>query len=87
MELLTVATITTQAVGDPCRPLRRFVSLLQDSGTLRGFDTTSIAPMYAHEIRASIFDGMQTEIVYLPTVVDQILSDHSEEIDDAIGSG
>ncbi|GAA0235146.1 helix-turn-helix transcriptional regulator [Haladaptatus pallidirubidus] len=87
VELLTDATITVQKPGDPYQPVRRFVSLLRDSKTLRGFDTTTIAPMYVDEIRENIFDGMQTEIIYLPTVIDQILSDHRKATTQAIDGG
>ncbi|WP_049972478.1 helix-turn-helix transcriptional regulator [Haladaptatus cibarius] len=87
VELFTDATITVQEPGDPYRPVRRFVSLLRDSETLRGFDTTTIAPMYVDEIRENIFDGMQTEIIYLPTVIDQLFTDHREATSHAIEIG
>ncbi|WP_458209367.1 helix-turn-helix transcriptional regulator [Haladaptatus sp. NG-SE-30] len=87
IELLTDATITVPEAGDPYGPVRRFVTLLSDSETLRGFDTTSIAPMYVDEIRDNILDGMQTEIVYLPEVIEQILMNYRESIDDAVESG
>lgn len=87
VELLTNATITVQEPSDPYSPVRRFVSLLRDSKTLRGFDTTTIAPMYVDEIRENIFDGMRTEIIYLPTVIDQLLTDHREATIRAIDSG
>lgn len=87
VELLADATITVQESGDPYRPVRRFISLLRDSGTLRGFDTTTIAPMYVDEIRDSILDGMRTEIIYLPPVIDQILDDHHDATEAAIESG
>ena len=87
VELLADATITVQEPGDPYRPVRRFISLLRESGTLRGFDTTTIAPMYVDEIRDSILDGMQTEVIYLSPVIDQILDDHHEATVNAIESG
>jgi predicted transcriptional regulator len=87
VELLADATITVQESNDPYRPVRRFISLLRDSETLCGFDTTTIAPMYVDEIRDSILDGMQTEVIYLPQVIDQILGDHRDATEKAIGSG
>ncbi len=87
VELLTDATISVQGPSDPYHPVRRFVSLLRDSETVRGFDTTTIAPMYVDEIRESIFDGMQTEIIYLPTVIDQLFDDHHDATTRALESG
>lgn len=87
VELLADATITVQEPGDPYRPVRRFISLLRESETLRGFDTTTIAPMYVDEIRDSILDGMRTEVIYLSPVIDQLLDDHHEATVNAIESG
>ncbi|WP_231187036.1 hypothetical protein [Haladaptatus sp. DYF46] len=87
VEYLAEATITVQESNDPYGPVRRFITLLRESETLCGFDTTTIAPMYVDEIRDSIMAGMRTEIIYLPTVIDQLLNDHREETENAIQSG
>lgn len=86
-ETLLDATTTTACDGDPYAPVRRFMDLLQNSGTLRGYDTSSIAPMYVDDIREEILGGMTTEIVYLPPVAEQLVSDYRDAVADAIESG
>ena len=84
---LHAATITSAADGDPYAPIRRFMELLQDSDSLSGYDTTTIAPMYVDEIREEILDGMATAVIYRPSVVEQILDDYREDAAAAIESG
>lgn len=63
------------------------MELLSGTATLRGFDTTSIAPVFVDEIRAEILGGMTTSVVYLPTVADQIAGSYGEELSNAMASG
>lgn len=84
---LTAATITTAADGDPYAPIRRFMDLLAASDTLRGYDTTTIAPMYVEDIREEILDGMRTEVVYRPSVIAQIVGDYREAVAEAVDAG
>ena len=84
---LTDATVTTASEGDPYSPVRRFMSLLRDSTTLRGYDTTTIAPLYVDEIREQILAGMDTEVVYLPQVARQIVDDYGDAVRTARESG
>jgi len=81
------ATVTTPGPGDPYRPVSRFMELLSASDTLRGFDTTSVAPVFVDEIRAEILGGMRTSIVYLPQVVEQIADSHPDQLREAVESG
>lgn len=87
LERLGDATVTTAAEGDPYAPVRRFMECLRDSDSLRGYDTTTIAPIYVDEIREEILGGMITEIVYRPSVVDQIASDYRSAAAEAVESG
>lgn len=81
------ATVTDAGAGDPYRPVRRFMALLDESSSLRGYDTTTIAPLYVDDIRENILDGMRTEVVYLPTVAEQLLADYREAVADAVDDG
>lgn len=81
------ATVTESGPGDPYAPLARFMELLQASESLRGFDTTSIAPIFVDEIREAILDGMQASVIYHPPVVDQIADAYPESLRDALDSG
>ena len=81
------ARVTVAGQGTPYRPVRRFMELLRGTETLCGFDTTTIAPMYVDEIREEILGGMTTDIVYLPPVANQIVSEYPEKVRPAIESG
>ncbi len=80
-------TVTTTTPGDPYQPVTRFMELLTETETLRGFDTTSIAPVFVDGIREQILGGMRTEIVYLPTVADQIAKNYPAALQESIESG
>lgn len=81
------ATVTTAGPGDPYAPVSRFMELLVATEELRGFDTTSIAPIHVDEIRAEILGGMRTSIVYLPDVAEQIATAHPEKLRASLESG
>ena len=83
----TGATVTTAGPGDPYAPVSRFMELLVETDVLRGFDTTSIAPIYVDEIRAEILGGMRTSIVYLPEVAERIASAYPGKLRASLESG
>lgn len=73
------ATITSAGAGDPYAPLTRFVSLVQETDTLRGINTCRIAPTYMEEFRERILDGMQTELIDLPEMNRDIMRRYPEK--------
>lgn len=81
------ATVTVMEPTNPYAPVVRFMGLLRDSGTLRGFDTTTVAPVYAEEIRDEILGGMETDVVYLSSVVEEMVEAYPDAIATAIASG
>lgn len=79
-------SVVQSSPGDPYAPLERFIELLEATDSLRGFDTTSIAPVFVDDIRAEIVGGMRTSIVYEPSVVAQIADNYGDELADAMDS-
>lgn len=77
------ATITTAEPGNPYRPLNRFTTLLAETDSLRGFDTTSVAPTYVEDVHAMIADGMPVEVVYDDGIVEQLATEYAELASDA----
>ena len=73
------ATVTTVEHGDPFAPLTRFISLVQTTETLRGINTCHIAPTYMGEFQARILDGMQTELIDLPPILEDIMERYPEK--------
>lgn len=81
------ATVTVMEPTNPYAPVSRFMDLLRDSGTIRGFDTTTVAPIYVEEIRDEILGGMETDVVYLPAVVEDMVETYPDAIAAAVESG
>lgn len=76
----TDATVTTAEPSDPYRPLRRYFSFIEESNTLRGFDTTTLAPEYVDTVQRQIQGGMEVELIYPPAVVANLSSVYPERI-------
>lgn len=85
--LFEEAVLTETKPTNPYAPVARFMELLRESETLYGFDTTTIAPIYVEDIRSEIFGGMETDVVYLSAVVDEMFDAYPEAIASAVESG
>ncbi|QLG50427.1 helix-turn-helix transcriptional regulator [Natrinema halophilum] len=78
MDWFADATVTVIEPRDPYRPLNRFVDLLEETSSLRGCDTTSVAPTYVDDIHDRILDGMSVEIVFEAPVIDRLASEYAD---------
>lgn len=87
VEAFADATVTSAEHGDPYSPVARFVALVAETETLRGFDVDVIAPVYMDEIQGRIVDGMRTETVVLPEVAENTLEGYPEKCMEACASG
>ena len=81
------ATVTVAEPDDPYRPVERFVSIVGESDTFRGFNTTHMAPLVLGEFHRQVFDGTDTEIIYLPQTVDKLLETYPERATAAVDGG
>ena len=81
------ATITVAEPDDPYRPIERFVSLVDESETFRGFNTTHMAPLVLGEFHHQIFEETDTELVYLPSVIEKLFETYPERAREAIDRG
>lgn len=73
--------------GDPHAPVVRFVDLVRETGTLRGFDTWSLAPTYMGEVQERILDGMRAELVDPLAVVEDVMEHYPEKCVEVCVSG
>lgn len=87
ISLFADARVTTMEPRNPYAPLARFMELLTESDLLLGFDTTTIAPIYVDDIRDEILDGMETDVIYLPSVLEDMVAVYEAEIQTAVDSG
>jgi predicted transcriptional regulator len=81
------ATVTTATPEDPHRPVARFVALLRESSTFRGFNTTHMVPPAFADVYDHLFDGIETELIYLPDVVDSLVEQYPDRLRTAIDAG
>ncbi len=81
------ATVTSPAHGDPHAPMMRYVSLVEETTTLRGFDTWTIAPTYMDVIQERILDGMETDLIDPVPVVEDVMDRYPERCVEVCVSG
>ena len=81
------ATVTSSAHGDPHAPMMRYVSLVRETTTLRGFDTWAIAPTYMDVIQQRILDGMETDLIDPVSVVEDVMDSYPERCVEVCVSG
>jgi len=78
------ATVTVADPACPYEPVERFLSLLRDSETFRGFNTTHMAPLVLGEFQEQVFSDTDSEIVYLPDVAATLFETHPEQAREAV---
>ncbi|NUB90598.1 transcriptional regulator [Haloterrigena sp. SYSU A121-1] len=87
LEPFVDATITVAEPDDPYKPVERFVALVNESETFRGFNTTHMAPLVLGEFHRRVFDETDTEIIYLPHIVEKLFETYPERAREAIDRG
>ncbi|WP_433633135.1 helix-turn-helix transcriptional regulator [Halomicrococcus sp. NG-SE-24] len=87
VDMVSDAVVTVAEADDPYRPVTRFLSLLRETDRLRfvGVDLALLEPS-KDELCQRIVDGMRTEIVDPPSVVNHIRSTYSEQFVEALES-
>lgn len=80
------ATVSVPEPGDPYRPISRFIELMTESGTLRGFGTT-LGTVSVETVLRNVNSGMQSEIIYPPDVAEVVLAANVEDVTKAVESG
>ncbi|WP_440989017.1 helix-turn-helix transcriptional regulator [Haloarchaeobius baliensis] len=81
------ATVTVAEPTDPYQPIERFVALVDDSETFRGFNTSHMAPLVLGRFHERLFDGTDSEVIYLPGLVEKLFETYPDRAMAAIESG
>jgi predicted transcriptional regulator len=87
IEPFVVATVTVADPGDPYRPVERFTTLVRESETFRGFNTTHMAPLVLGSFHEQVFAETETEIIYLPGIVERLVETYPDRASKAIDRG
>ena len=81
------ARVSRAEPDDPYQPVERFTSLLGESETFRGFNTTHMAPLVLGRFHRQLFDETDAELIYLPHIVEKLFETYPERARKAIDSG
>lgn len=81
------ATVTAAEPTDPYRPVERFVALVRESSTLRGFNTTHMAPLVMGEFHRQVFEETDAEIIYLPDIARKLFDTYPRRARAAVEDG
>lgn len=81
------ANVTRAAPDDPYQPVERFITLLSESETFRGFNTTHMAPLVLGQFHQQIFEETDSEIVYLPHIAEKLFETYPDRASEALDGG
>lgn len=84
IEPMVDATVTVAEPSTPYLPVERFISLVSESETFRGFNQTHMAPLNIGEFYQQLFDATESEIVSTPHVVEKLFDTFPTRVDEAI---
>ena len=87
VEPFSDAVVTVATPADPYAPVTRFLSLLRDSDTFRGFNTTHMFPPGIADVYDDVFEGRDVELIYLPDVVESLRAQDPERFERALEAG
>ncbi len=73
IESFSDAVVTVADSDDPYKPIRRYDELIADAGTMRAFGTATLKSANAGTLYRNVRDGMRTEIIYPPPIVEVVL--------------
>lgn len=81
------ATVTRAGPGDPYAPVSRFMELVGGTASLRGMDPAAVNPLHLDDLHRAIVDGMETDAIFQPDVVEELMANNPERARDAFESG
>ena len=81
------ATVTELEPGDPYKPMRRFLSLTEDTSFIREFTPTTPDPAYQNTLYDRVRDDLWVAVLYPPSVVDQLRQEDGGEFEHALEEG
>lgn len=64
------ATVTSPEPGDPYRPMRRLLSLVEDASRIREFASTTPEPAYRSRLYERTSEDLRAAVIYPETVVE-----------------
>lgn len=72
LDVFENATVTQPEPGDPYRPMRRLLHLVEDASSIREFGPTAPEPAYQTAVHERVQSGLRAAVLYPPAVVDRL---------------
>ncbi|WP_227373628.1 helix-turn-helix transcriptional regulator [Haladaptatus halobius] len=87
LDMFTDATVTVADEADPYRAVRRFDELIEGAKTMRAFGTATLKSANVDTLHRNIVDGMETEIIYPPPIIEAVAAWNPAAATEAAESG
>jgi predicted transcriptional regulator len=87
IEQFADADVSVPEPGYSHRPVNRFVELVADADSARGFGVATLAPMSAETLLSKARAGTDVEVIYPRAVLEEILRSNAEAARDAMDRG
>ncbi|WP_336036697.1 helix-turn-helix transcriptional regulator [Halobacterium yunchengense] len=81
------ASVTTPEPGDPYRPMRRLLDLVEDAARVVEFAPTMPEPAYLRALYDCAQSGLDADVLYPPEVVDRLEREHEGALVRALNDG
>lgn len=85
-ELLSDARVVRPKSGQPGRPAQRIVDAVEDADRIRGLAPV-VMPIYVEAFHREILDGMDTELILAPDVIEGLDEAYADKFQEALGTG
>lgn len=87
LEVFADANVSTPEPGSSHQPINRFIELAEGADSARGFGIATLAPKSAETLFRKACSGVETEIIYPSTVLEDNLLSTPDATRDAIDNG
>lgn len=81
------ATVTVPEPGDPYRPMRRLVSLVDDASRIREFAPTAPEPAYQSRLLERTRNGLRAAVIYPASVVERVRTEMNTDLEHTLTGG
>ena len=87
LEMFADAIVSVADGDDPYAAVRRFDELIEGAETMRAFGTATLKSANVATLHRNIVDGMATEIIYPPPVIEAVAGWNPDAVEAAAESG
>ncbi|WP_435178103.1 helix-turn-helix transcriptional regulator [Halorussus sp. AFM4] len=87
LDMFADAVVTVGDAEDPYRAVRRFDELIEGAESMRAFGTATLKSANVGTLHRNIVEGMETEILYPPPIIEAVVDWNPTAAAEAVESG